>query len=83
MLKQLLEERREEILRIAGRYGARNVRVFGSGARCDDAPDSDGRVLVLVHTFSEVSAELWKVRIISARKATRREAAQYQEETWR
>ena len=41
--------------------------------------DSNGRVLVLVHTFSEASGEEWEVRIISARKATKREARQYEE----
>ena len=46
MLKQLLEERREDILRISARYGARNVRVFGSAARGDDGPDSDVDLLV-------------------------------------
>jgi hypothetical protein len=40
--------------------------------------DRHGRVVVLVHTFSEVSAQEWKVRIISARKATKREAKQYE-----
>jgi hypothetical protein len=32
-LEQLLHEKREEILRIAARHGARNVRVFGSMVR--------------------------------------------------
>lgn len=41
--------------------------------------DSHGRILVLVHTFSETSTDEWKIRIISARKATRREASQYEE----
>jgi uncharacterized DUF497 family protein len=41
--------------------------------------DSHARVLVFVHTFSEVSAEESKIRIISARRATRREARQYEE----
>lgn len=41
--------------------------------------DSHGRVLVLVHTFSETSAEECKIRVISARKATKREARQDQE----
>lgn len=31
----LLKEKREEILRIAAKYGAHNVRVFGSVARGD------------------------------------------------
>lgn len=41
--------------------------------------DSRGRALVVVHTFSEVSPEEWKIRIISARKPTGREARQYEE----
>jgi uncharacterized protein len=42
-LKQVLKENREEILRIAAKYGARNVRVFGSVARgeADEASDLD------------------------------------------
>lgn len=41
--KSLLKEKREEILRIAAKYGARNVRVFGSVARgeADEASDID------------------------------------------
>ena len=38
-----------------------------------------GRVLILIHTFSEVSAEECRVRIISGRKATKREIKQYEE----
>ncbi|MBI3666289.1 MAG: BrnT family toxin [Acidobacteria bacterium] len=38
--------------------------------------DSHGRVLVLVHTFSEAAAGEWRIRVISARKATKREARQ-------
>jgi len=41
--------------------------------------ESYGKVLVLVHTFAEFSAEEWGIRIISARKATKREARQYEE----
>ena len=40
--------------------------------------DSRGRAVVLVHTFSEVSAQECRVRIISARRATKREARQYE-----
>ncbi len=40
-LKQLLEEKREEILKIASKHGAYNVRVFGSVARGDETKDSD------------------------------------------
>jgi hypothetical protein len=41
--------------------------------------DRRGSVLALVHTFLEVSAEECRIRIISARKATRREIKQYEE----
>lgn len=42
----LLKEHREEILRIAALYGARNVRVFGSVARGEDDEQSDVDILV-------------------------------------
>lgn len=41
-----IERNREEILRIAARHGARNVRVFGSVARGEDRFDSDVDLLV-------------------------------------
>jgi hypothetical protein len=41
--------------------------------------DKRGRVVILIHTFVEVSAEECRVRIISARKATKRETKQYEE----
>jgi predicted nucleotidyltransferase len=43
---QLVEEKRAEILRIASRYGARDVRVFGSVARGEDDRESDVDFLV-------------------------------------
>ena len=46
VIDQLLKSKREEILRIAARYGARNVRVFGSVVRGEATPDSDLDVLV-------------------------------------
>ena len=42
----LLKTRRKEILEIAARNGAVNVRVFGSVARGEDRPDSDIDFLV-------------------------------------
>jgi predicted nucleotidyltransferase len=42
----LLKSRRKDILAIAARNGAVNVRVFGSVARGDDRPDSDVDFLV-------------------------------------
>jgi predicted nucleotidyltransferase len=41
-----LHEKREEILRLAARHGARNVRVFGSVARGEETPASDIDLLV-------------------------------------
>lgn len=40
-LKRLLQERREEILAIASKHGAFNVRVFGSVARGEETENSD------------------------------------------
>ena len=45
-LPEFLEARREDILRIAARHGASNVRVFGSLARGDARADSDVDLLV-------------------------------------
>ncbi len=45
-LEELLKEKREEILRIAAKYGASNVRVFGSVARGEARWDSDIDLLV-------------------------------------
>ncbi len=45
-IEELIKERREEILRIAARHGAHNVRVFGSVVRGEARPDSDVDFLV-------------------------------------
>jgi len=45
-LNDLLKSRREEILRIAEKHGARNVRVFGSVARGEADSKSDIDLLV-------------------------------------
>ena len=45
-IQSLLREKREEILQIAARHGARNVRLFGSVVRGDADPQSDVDVLV-------------------------------------
>ena len=44
----LVKARREEIIRVAAKHGARNVRVFGSVARGDSRPDSDVDFLVTI-----------------------------------
>jgi len=41
-----LRSRRTEILDVARKHGARNVRIFGSVARGDAGPDSDVDILV-------------------------------------
>ncbi len=45
-LARLLQEKREDILRIAEKHGASNVRVFGSVVRGEAGPDSDVDFLV-------------------------------------
>lgn len=44
--RDALRRHRDDILRIAARYGAHDVRVFGSVARGDAGPDSDIDLLV-------------------------------------
>ena len=45
-IKELLEEKRKEVLHIAANHGAYDVRVFGSAARAETRPDSDVDLLV-------------------------------------
>jgi len=45
-LKQVLQERRDEILEIALKHGAFNVRVFGSVARGEETENSDVDFLI-------------------------------------
>ncbi|MDP2606553.1 MAG: nucleotidyltransferase family protein [Deltaproteobacteria bacterium] len=45
-IAQILETKKEDILQIAAKHGARNVRVFGSVARGEARPDSDVDFLV-------------------------------------
>lgn len=45
-LHQLIKEKRQDILDIASRYGAYNVRIFGSVAKGSADPESDVDVLV-------------------------------------
>jgi predicted nucleotidyltransferase len=40
-LKQLIQDKREDILKIATKHGAFNVRVFGSVARGEETENSD------------------------------------------
>jgi uncharacterized DUF497 family protein len=39
--------------------------------------DASARILVAVHTFYEIDATRCQIRLISARKATKRETGQY------
>lgn len=45
-VQEPLKTKREEILRIAAKHGARNVRIFGSIARGEAGPSSDVDFLV-------------------------------------
>lgn len=61
------------------------VSVFDEGHSVDEerwttiGRDKSGILLVVSHTFREDSAVLWTIRIISARKATKKERRQYEE----
>jgi uncharacterized protein len=45
-LDSVLRGNRDEILRIATRHGARDIRIFGSVARGDSGPNSDIDILL-------------------------------------
>lgn len=45
-IEELLKEKREEILQIAAKHGAINVRIFGSVARGEADADSDVDFLI-------------------------------------
>ena len=45
----------------------------------NDGIDESGSVLVLIHTFRKISRFLIRIRIISARKATKSEIRTYEE----
>ena len=45
-LEELIQEKREDILRIAQNHGTSNVRFFGSVVRGEAGPDSDVDFLV-------------------------------------
>lgn len=51
-----LREKRDQILAIAERYGATNVRVFGSVVREEARPDSDVDILI---DLAEPSRYTW------------------------
>ena len=43
---ELLQQKREDIRRIAAKHGAYDIRVFGSVARGEAGPDSDIDLLI-------------------------------------
>ncbi len=45
-LQETLHSKREDILKLAAKHGAFNVRIFGSVARGEEKPDSDIDFLV-------------------------------------
>ena len=52
-IEKLLREKRDEILRIAARHGASNVRIFGSVARGEADAQSDVDFLVELERGAE------------------------------
>lgn len=70
-----LRARRDEILALAERYGAYNVRVFGSVARGDAVPGSDVDLLVNFREHSLLD-RIALMRELSALLAARVEVVQ-------
>ncbi len=45
-IREMLQQKREEILNLAAQHGASNIRIFGSVARNEEREDSDIDFLV-------------------------------------
>ncbi len=45
-IREILQQKREEILNLAAQHGASNIRIFGSVARDEEGEDSDIDFLV-------------------------------------
>jgi predicted nucleotidyltransferase len=45
-MTDVIRQRRDKIMQLADKYGAKNIRVFGSFARGDDNSESDADFLV-------------------------------------
>ncbi|MBI5570503.1 MAG: nucleotidyltransferase family protein [Desulfomonile tiedjei] len=70
-VEELLKEKREEILEIAARHGAGNIRVFGSVARGEAGESSDVDLLVDMEadrSLLDVTAFLADVRELLGRR---------------
>jgi uncharacterized protein len=65
-LRDLAQSKRQQILEIATRYGARNVRVFGSVARGDAGPRSDVDFLVQLEPGTTLLQHAAMVRELEA-----------------
>ena len=87
-LEELLQAKREEILKVCARYGAHNVRVFGSVARGEADEQSDIDLMVDFEPGRSLldHAGLWlelqdllgvKVDVVSGRGEQSRHQAPY------
>jgi len=65
-IHETLRRKREEILRITERYGARNVRVFGSVARGENDEQSDVDFLVRIESCVTLLKHAAMVRELEA-----------------
>lgn len=56
-IREILADKRDDIIAIAAKHGARNVRVFGSVARGDADEDSDVDFLVVLDPETSLMVE--------------------------
>ncbi len=64
---KLINQHREEIIKLAASYGATNVRIFGSVARGEETPESDIDFLVDLHpgrSLLDLGGLLYDLRIL-------------------
>lgn len=53
-ISSIIKNKREDIMNIAQKYGAKNVRVFGSMARSEEDMDSDLDIIVEMESGSSL-----------------------------
>lgn len=67
MVESVVLEKRQQILALAEKYGARNVRIFGSVARGEARPDSDIDFLVEMapgRSLFDLGGLLYELRLL-------------------
>ncbi len=70
-LHQLVQEKRDNILKIAEQHGAFNIHIFGSVARGEETEESDIDILERIKRIQSYTQELYLLLLIQQLKTTK------------